>query len=814
MRARLKVFSSFLVAIMVISLFSSAVFAAKPPAMTGEILNEFEWEYYDIDKTLVVKPTVYKYDNFVYVRLWLLNNEDVLSKINTLEINLSSISSFSGLVIYGSDLCTAENLKVTGAENCHIYYLRIDTLPYLEDEDNISFPTGFTCDIVQLNDLPFTIIPSMDYLDLDMMTLDKMYNMEAAYVPDYVGGLSGCSVLQEVTLYYGRETVNPWMFENDEALMSVLVPSSVTSIEYAAFYHCESLAELPLPDSVSVIAPRAFEYSGLQYFEIPENVSEIDFRTFYGCVDLETVYIPAGVDSIAADAFDRTDSLTDVYYEGTYEQFTDITVIQDSHEEYDPNLTMANYFPEYVTIHCADVPALKIVSDPEDFVGPVGSKATFSVEAEGEGLKYQWQYNSKGVWKDSGATGNKTSKLTVDITNARDGMKFRCVVTDKNGKKKYSDPATLHVGIALEITKQPVDFTGLIGNKAYFSIAAKGEDLEYQWQYYSKGVWKNSGATGNKTSKVTVDITSARDGMKFRCVVTDGYGHEEISDEAAIHLGTVLEIVEQPADYTGPLGSTASFFIAAEGDGLKYQWQYYSKGVWKNSGASGNKTPEITVDVTNARDGMKFRCVVTDCYGKEEISDEVTLHVGTAIVINEQPVDFTGPVGSTATFSIDAEGTDLTYQWQYYSKGVWKNSGASGNKTAEITVDITNARDGMKFRCVVTDGYGNEEISDEVAIHVGNVIVITKQPKDYNGYLGSKATFSIEAEGEGLSYQWQYYSKGTWKNTSASGATTPTVSFTIKESHAEMEYRCVVTDSEGNEKISDIVKVHLVVEVV
>ena len=362
--------------------------------------------------------------------------------------------------------------------------------------------------------------------------------------------------------------------------------------------------------------------------------------------------------------------------------------------------------------------ALSITSQPSDFTGPIGSKAIFSIEAIGNGLEYQWQYYSKGTWKNSGATGNKTPQVTVDVTNARDGMKFRCVVTDGYGNEKISDEVAIHLGTVLEITKQPEDFTGPVGNQATFSIAANGDDLKYQWQYYSNGTWKNSGATGNKTSKLTVDITNARNGMKFRCLVTDRYGNEKLSGEAAIHVGSLLEITKQPSNFTGPVGSTATFSITAKGDGLKYQWQYYSNGTWKNSGATGNKTAKLTVDITSARNGMKFRCVVTDKYGNEKTSNIVILNVGTTLKITKQPSNYSGTVGSKATFSITAKGDGLKYQWQYYSNGTWKNSGATGNKTSKITLDVTSARNGMKFRCVVTDKYGNEKISDYAYIKV------------------------------------------------------------------------------------------------
>ena len=601
------------------------------------------------------------------------------------------------------------------------------------------------------------------------------------------------SSIYSVVISSGVTSIGMYAFDSCENLTSVTIPDSVTKIDYSAFVCCESLTDIIIPDSVTSIDRYAFgSCSSLTSITIPDGVKSIEFYTFWGCTSLSSVTIPVSVTSIDEQAFGNCTSLSDVYYCGTSEQFESI----------------GYNFGDGVVVHYAT--PLEILTQPSDFTGPVGSKAEFSIEAEGDDLTYQWQYCSKGIWKNSGTAGNKTSKITVDITNARDGMKFRCVVKDGYGNEKISDEVAVHVGSLLVITGQPEDFTGQLGSTATFSITAKGDDLTYQWQYCSKGAWKNSGAAGNKTPQIAVDITSARDGMKFRCLVTDKNGSTKTTEEAVIHVAPTLTITEQPADYTGPIGSTAAFSIEAEGDDLTYQWQYCSKGVWKNSGATGYKTPEITVDVTNTRDGMKFRCVVTDGYGIEKISDEAAIHVGTLLVITGQPEDFTGPVGSTATFSVEADGEDLTYQWQYCSKGVWKNSGAAGNKTPEITVDITNARDGMKFRCVVTDKNGATETTEEAAIHAAPVSTIIVQPADYSGTLNSKATFSIEAEGDDLTYQWQYYSKGTWKNSGAAGNKTPEITVDVTGSRDGMKFRCIVTDKYGNEEISDEVTLHVI----
>ena len=180
-----------------------------------------------------------------------------------------------------------------------------------------------------------------------------------------------------------------------------------------------------------------------------------------------------------------------------------------------------------------------ITAQPGDVTTAAGTKAHFTVTASGEGLKYQWQYSPDGgaSWADTGFTGNKTAKLTVTATAARDGYQYRCGITDAYGRRVISDAAALHVE-TLRITAQPEDVTAAAGTKAYFTVTAAGEGLKYQWQYSPDGgaSWANTSFTGNKTAKLTVTATAARDGYQYRCVITDKYGSQITSGAAALHI--------------------------------------------------------------------------------------------------------------------------------------------------------------------------------------------------------------------------------------------------------------------------------------
>ncbi len=178
---------------------------------------------------------------------------------------------------------------------------------------------------------------------------------------------------------------------------------------------------------------------------------------------------------------------------------------------------------------------LRITTQPKNALAALEADATFTVKAEGVGLKYQWQYKSASGtrWYNSTSSGNKTATLTVNATAKRNGMQFRCVITDVNGSTVTSNPAKLTVSDSkLIIVKQPKNATATTGSTASFSVTVSGTNVSYQWQYKTAtGThWYNSTSSGNKTATLKVGAEAKRNGMQFRCVITDDAGNRIVSD--------------------------------------------------------------------------------------------------------------------------------------------------------------------------------------------------------------------------------------------------------------------------------------------
>lgn len=361
----------------------------------------------------------------------------------------------------------------------------------------------------------------------------------------------------------------------------------------------------------------------------------------------------------------------------------------------------------------------KITAAPKAATASEGKTASFTVKASGTGLRYQWQCKVPGgTWKNS--TLNTAQEATVKLTAklSRDGNQYRCKVTDWTGKTVTSKAAKLTVQ-PLHFTTQPKAKSVNIGEKATFTVKVAGSGLKFQWQYRAPGEsWKNSTLSGAKTATLTVKATAGRNGYQYRCKVTDNLG-SVINSSAAKLTTQKMKVTTQPKSASANIGETVKFTAKATGQSLQYQWQYKTDaGTWKNTTATGARTATLKVKATTARNGVVYRCKITDSAGNTVNTSSVKLTTQ-KMKITTQPASKTVSAGTTAKFTVKATGYSLQYQWQYKTDaGTWKNTTVTGAKTATLKVPATTARNGNIYRCIVTDSAGTKVTTKAVKLTV------------------------------------------------------------------------------------------------
>ena len=108
------------------------------------------------------------------------------------------------------------------------------------------------------------------------------------------------------------------------------------------------------------------------------------------------------------------------------------------------------------------------------------------------------------------------------------------------------------------------------------------------------------------------------------------------------------------------------------------------------------------------------------------------------------------------------------------------------------------ASGGIGFK-VDTDNNGTYETT----LNADDMPTISKQPANCTCNENEEAVFSVTAKGTGLKYLWQYKNAGASTWTSWTSKTTASISVAYSAARNGMKVRCVITDSDGKQIISN-----------
>ena len=110
--------------------------------------------------------------------------------------------------------------------------------------------------------------------------------------------------IESATIREGTELIAPYAFYKCDSLSSVDIPDSLTTISRMSFANCSSLENIDLRN-VTTLEQQAFMYSGLKSIVIPEGVTTIPLATFANIDNLSFIKIPSTVTEIGQGAFQK-----------------------------------------------------------------------------------------------------------------------------------------------------------------------------------------------------------------------------------------------------------------------------------------------------------------------------------------------------------------------------------------------------------------------------------------------------------------------------------------------------------------------------
>lgn len=329
------------------------------------------------------------------------------------------------------------------------------------------------------------------------------------------------------------------------------------------------------------------------------------------------------------------------------------------------------------------------------------------------------------------------------------------------------------------IISQPSNQTARVGQSAAFSISAAGTGITYQWQISSNGGqnYSNvSGGTGATTpTYTTAPLTTADDGMKYRCVVSGLCGSAATSSPALLTVtsANVLLYEDFENDFVGgaPVGWTAQYTNGST------DWQRY-EGAQNGGGAAQGDynarlylaaytpsstyliTPEIAFPSVTAEATLEF-------YHKQEIwvSDQDTLEV---------------------YYKTSASG-----EWNLLES--YTSNVANWTKR---TISLPNLSGSYYLAFLGTAKYGRGVCIDEVQVWQAacNLVEFTSHPSDLTVCPGKIISLSVATYPTALQYQWEYQpaAGGPW--IALTGKTTTTYNSGVTAADNGKKYRCLATN--------------------
>lgn len=495
-------------------------------------------------------------------------------------------------------------------------------------------------------------------------------------------------------------------------------------------------SKLTLPSSLKEIGEEAFcGNASIEWVVIPEGTVSIGSRAFADCPSLWRVDIPASVSFIAEDAFEGSSLISLSTVKGSYaSEFASANAFVSS----TAGQTQEGRAGRSITYQFRD-----------GVLTLTGRGAVPEHTAQTPVPWYYFRDRIKKIVIGDGITfvrrrsfidcQNLEEVIVPESVQSIDSLALQGAPRDLvlygvqgSAADRFAQRYGYTLRKTVDITAGPADSARLFDEEMLtLEVSATGDGLTYQWQCLYGGNWLNfrdgsysngaSGTWGSQTPTYSCNtLTSSEEGWVIRCQVTDMYGNVAYTGGTTLSFRKPVEIVDQSPDVRCALGETAEFWVQAEGDGLTYQW-YYRKGAMGEMKACLNGNSDTLEVVFEGDYELFYLCVVTDEFGNTTRSFMRNIYQEIELA---DPADASVKKGEYAVFSVDASGSDLTYQWQYRSPGyeAWSTCAIAGSTTDCILFKADTYHNGRQYRCCVKDADGVVQYSAPATLYVSTPV--------------------------------------------------------------------------------------------
>ena len=261
---------------------------------------------------------------------------------------------------------------------------------------------------------------------------------------------------------------------------------------------------------------------------------------------------------------------------------------------------------------------------------------------------------------------------------------------------------------------------------------------------------------------------------------------------------TAPAITGQPAAANVIAGKNATFTVTASGTApLTYYWAKNGTALANAGNVSGANTATLTLTGVTTADAGNYSVLVSNAVSTVT-STAAALTVITPPVITSSPAPQTQAVGSSANFSVTANGSaPLNYFWLKNGATIANGTKYTGVNVSNLTVAALTTADAGNFSVIITNLAGG--VTSSIApLTVVSSPTITTPPANVAVIAGANAAFTVTAAGSTpLFYQWLKNSAPLANGGNISGAATATLSISAATSADAAGYSVTVSNALG-----------------
>jgi PKD repeat protein len=359
------------------------------------------------------------------------------------------------------------------------------------------------------------------------------------------------------------------------------------------------------------------------------------------------------------------------------------------------------------------------------------NSALLEIEIENSELDTQYRIwnETNAEWHSNAVSGNYGNITITGNSSINQTTNFKVLAknTITNCEVFLDTTITITVNQPTAITTQPLAQAICEGDSYTFSILAEGSNLMYQWKKGSENIGTNS-------PSLIISNASLTDAGNYTCTVTGSCG-EETSQIAELEVTTSTFIMSESIGDIICVGTNFVLSVSVSGHNLSYQWKKGTDNVGENSDS---------YSITNAQlsDAGTYSCTITGTCGTL-ISSDMEINVIQTTLINEQPAGSSICEGESHTFTIDAIGSNLAFQWK---KGT-ENIGTNSPSLTILNAEVSNAGD---YECTVSGLCGEE--TSQIA-----TLVVNQQPiANFSFEIANMQTTFTNTSQNATSYNWDF----------------------------------------------------------